>query len=606
MDFVEQLKSSIDIVKVVGEYVRLRRVGATGRYLGLCPFHQEKSPSFNVNQGRQFFKCFGCGAGGDALKFVMDIEGMTFPEALKYLAERNGIPMPKRTEYADADSKLRGALHDIHAIATKLYQSALAAPQSAEARGYLTKRGLTQELIQTFELGYSDPAGQALVRRLSQESFTPDQLESSGLVRRRNEGNGFYDTFRGRLMFPIHNESGKVIAFGGRALGADDQPKYLNSPETPVYKKTATLYNLHRARDGMRKSNRAVLVEGYMDVIGVYAAGVSEVVASCGTALTNPQVRAVHRHADTVVVNFDPDDAGANAAERALQILLNESLHVKVLALDGGLDPDEYVKQNGAEAYRAKLDAAPGYFHWLADRARSRFDMRSSDGRMDAFKFLLPAVQRIPDKLERAAVASDIAGYLGVEPGLVLDEFKRAALERRPPGLSAGEQRNSNGSRQQQAPPAKPRPEIPPLERILLNALLSSGTARREVLPRLNSSLAGHFATHEIFDALRLLSEGGQEVTFALLDARLGEASRALLHEIVAADEIGDDEACLAQAEACLRRLDEDFRRRQLAEVKARVKTAEREGNVQEALGWMAELHRLEREASDPGGASPP
>jgi DNA primase len=608
MDFVEQLKSSIDIVKVVGDYVRLRRVGATGRYLGLCPFHQEKGPSFNVNQGKQFYKCFGCGVGGDALKFVMEIEGMTFPEALKYIAERNGIPMPKRTEYADADSKLRGALHDIHAIAAKLYQSALASPQGSEARAYLTKRGLTQELIQTFELGYSDPAGQALVRRLSNESFTPEQLEASGLVRRRTEGTGTYDTFRGRLMFPIHNESGKVIAFGGRALGADDQPKYLNSPETPVYKKTSTLYNLHRARDGMRKSNRAVLVEGYMDVIGVYAAGVSEVVASCGTALTNPQVRAMHRHADTVVVNFDPDDAGANAAERALQILLDESLHVKILALDGGLDPDEYVKQNGVEAYRAKLDAAPGYFHWLADRARARFDLRSSDGRMDAFKFLLPAVQRIPDKLERAAVASDMAGYLGVEPGLVLDEFKRAAIERRgSANTAAHEQRyRAGGVGGPQAVPPKARPEIPALERILLNALLSSGTARREVLPRLNASLAGHFATHEIFDALHLLSEGEHDVTFALLDARLGESSRALLHEIVAADEIGDDEACLAQAEACLRRLDEDFRRRRLAEVKARVKSAEREGNVQEALGWMAELHRLEQEASDRGGASPP
>ena len=274
MDFVEQLKSSIDIVKVVGEYVRLKRVGATGRYLGLCPFHQEKTPSFNVNQGRQFFKCFGCGAGGDALKFVMEIEGMTFPEALKYLADHNGIPMPKRTEYADADSKLRGALHDIHAIATKLYQSALASPQGSEARAYLIKRGVTPELIQTFELGYSDPGGQALVRRLSNESFTAEQLELSGLVRRRNEGTGSYDYFRGRLMFPIHNESGKVIAFGGRALGPDDQPKYLNSPETPIYKKTSTLYNLHRSRDGMRKTNRAVLVEGYMDVIGVYAAGV--------------------------------------------------------------------------------------------------------------------------------------------------------------------------------------------------------------------------------------------------------------------------------------------------------------------------------------------
>lgn len=597
MDFVEQLKSSIDIVKVVGDYVRLKREGAAGRYKGLCPFHQEKTPSFNVNQGRQFFKCFGCGAAGDALKFIMDIEGMTFPEALKYLAERNGIPMPKRNEYSDADSRLRGALQEMHDIAVQLYRNALASPEGAQTRAYLQKRGLTPELIQTFELGYSDPAGQALVRRLSQESFTPEQLEASGLVRKRNEGTGFYDTFRGRLMFPIHNESGRVIGFGGRALGADEQPKYLNSPETPIYKKTATLYNLHRARNPMRKANRAVLVEGYMDVIGVYAAGVGEVVASCGTALTNPQVRAIHRHADTVVVNFDPDEAGANATERALQILLDESVHVKILALDGGLDPDEYVKQNGADAYRAKLDAAPGYFHWLADRARVRFDMRSSDGRMDAFKQMLwPAIQRIPDKLERAAVASDVAGYLGVEPGLILDQFKRAAIERRGDGPRPTQDHRRPGGHQQ--PAIQPRPEIPPLERILLNALVTNDTTRQEILPRLAPGFTEHFASHEIFEALRILSEGGQPVSFAVLDGRLGPESRALLHEIVAADEIGDDEACLAQAEACLRRLDEDFRRKQIAEVRERVKSAERSGNVEEALGWLAELHKLEKEAS--------
>jgi DNA primase len=381
-------------------------------------------------------------------------------------------------------------------------------------------------------------------------------------------------------------------------MGVDEQPKYLNSAETPIYKKTATLYNLHRARNPMRKANRAVLVEGYMDVIGVYAAGVGEVVASCGTALTNAQVRAIHRHADTVVVNFDPDEAGANATERALQILLDESLHVKVLALDGGLDPDDYVKQNGVDAYRAKLDAAPGYFHWLADRARARFDMRSSDGRMDAFKFLLPAVQRIPDKLERAAVANDVAGYLGVEPGLVLDQFKRASIERREPARPAQDHRRAGG---ESATPQR-RPQVPPLERILLNALVTNDAARREILPRLTAAMTAHFSSHEILEALRILSEGGAAVSFATLDGRLGEASRALLHEIVAADEIGDDDACLAQAEACLRRLDEDFRRKQIAEMRDRVRSAERSGNVEEALGWLAELHKIETEASPPAG----
>jgi len=564
MDFVEQLKSSIDIVKVAGEYVRLRRIGATGRYLGLCPFHQEKTPSFNVNQTRQFYKCFGCGAGGDVLKFVMEVDGLTFPETLKLLSERHGIPMPQRPEYSDSDSRLRGALHDMHAIAATLYRNALSGPHGAEARAYLDQRGVSADLIEAFELGFSDPQGQA---------------------------------FRGRLMFPIHNESGKVIAFGARAMHADEQPKYLNSPETPIYRKTSTLYNLNRARDAMRKANRAVLVEGYMDVIGVYAAGIKEVVASCGTALTNTQVRALHRHADTVVVNFDPDDAGANAAERAIQLLLDEGLHVKVLAFGGGagdatnekLDPYEYVRRFGPDAYRAQLDGASGYFHWLADRARAKFDMRGADGRMDAFKFLLPAVQKISDKLERAAVASDLAGYLGVEPGLVLDQLKRAATDRHAPGqvgVRAVASPSSNGA---------PQVQVPAVERILLNALLSSEATREQIFPQLPAELTASFVSLEVINALRQMAEAGP-VHFAALDARLSEPGRALLHDIVSADEISDEGECLAQAEACLQGLKTSFERRRMEEMRARIRTAEREGNLTEALRWMTELQRVEEE----------
>src|SRR5579885_1018259 len=295
MDFAEQLKSSIDIVKVIGEYVRLRRTGATGRYTGLRPFHQEKTPSFHVHQVRQFYKCFGCDAKGDLINFVMQIEGLTFWEALKLLAERNGIPLPKRSDYSDAESKLRAALLEMHAIAAQMFQAALRSPVGAEARAYLQRRGVSPEMCEAFGLGFADPSGQALVRRFTESGFSAEQLESSGLVRRRQDGGGFYDAFRGRLMFPVHNESGKVIAFGGRAMRDDDQPKYLNSPETPIYRKTSVLYNLHRAKIDARKHDRMILVEGYMDVIGVYSAGIKEVVASCGTSLTTDQVRSIKR-----------------------------------------------------------------------------------------------------------------------------------------------------------------------------------------------------------------------------------------------------------------------------------------------------------------------
>ncbi len=580
MDFKEQLKSSLDIVKVVGEYVRLKRMGATGRYIGLCPFHQEKTPSFNVNQSRQFYKCFGCGVAGDAFKFVMEIDGLTFPEAIKLLAERNGVPMPTRADYTDPQSKLRTALFEIHKIATELFQANLRGPQGADARAYLDKRGLSPELIETFGLGFSERTGQSLARRLAQEQFTTEQIDASALLAKRDDGSR-YDFFRGRLMFPIHDESGKVVAFGGRAMRDDDGPKYFNSGETPIYRKTSVLYNLHRARDAMRRSGRAILVEGYMDVIGVYAAGIREVVASCGTALTTPQVRTMHRHADTVVVNFDPDNAGANAAEKAIQLLLDEGLHVRVVALEGGLDPDEYVKQNGAAAYLARLESASGYFHWLADRARARFDMQSAEGRMDAFRFLLPTVQKISDKLERAAVANDLAGYLGVDAGLVLDQFKKAAADRRAP-----------------SPVAQPRSTVPALESMLLNALLADPLTRDEILPQLDQSFIDGFATREIFEALKALVNSGDPVTFSALDERLTAPAQSLLHQIVSADEILDGdrmpEVALEQARNCLRKLEAERRKRYLAELKAKVVEALRDGRTEEARALAIELMNAE------------
>jgi DNA primase len=582
VNFVEQLKSAIDIVRVIGEYVRLRRVGATGRYVGLCPFHQEKTPSFNVNQTRQFYKCFGCGVSGDVLKFVMEMDGLTFPETLKLLAEHYGIPMPKRTEYADAESKLRGALMEMHAIAAQIFQTNLKSDQGAAARAYMARRGVSAESIETFRLGYSDSSGQALVRRFSEGQFPTEQMEASGLVRRRQEGSGFYDYFRGRLMFPIDNESGKVIGFGGRAMRDEDQPKYLNSPETPIYRKTSVLYNLHRAREGMRKSDRVVLVEGYMDVIGVHSAGVKEVVASCGTALTNPQVRAIHRHADTVVVNFDPDRAGADAAERAIQLFLDEGVRVRVLALEGGLDPDDYVKKHGAEVYRTKLDSASGYFHWLADRARVKFDMKTPEGRVDAFKFLLPAVQKLPDKLERAAVANDLASYLGVDPALVLDQLKRAGQDRKTASV-----------------PAPRAPSIPELEKILLCAMISSSQARAQVLDRLTPELTTNFMTGEIFEVLRQMAgaNGALEGTieFTALDGRLSPGGQTLLHEAFMADETIEESVFLEQAEACVKRLESDARRHQVDELRALVKAAEREGRMGDAILLMEKLLKLEK-----------
>lgn len=573
MDFLEQVKSSVDIVKVVGEYVRLKKAGASASYKGLCPFHNEKTPSFNVHSTHQFYKCFGCGAGGDVLKFVMEMERVSFFDALKLLAERNGIPVPKRAEYSDAQSRLRSSLIELYEIASRLFQDNLRGPQGAEARAYLAGRGVSAECIAEFQLGYSADSWDQLARRLEQERIPAEQMEQSGLVGKRQAGGGFYDRFRGRLMFPIHNESGKTIAFGGRALKPGEEPKYLNSPETEIYKKSFVLYNLHRAKDAIRKQERAVLVEGYMDVIGVFSAGVPNVVASCGTALTGTQVRAVKRFSDKIVVNFDPDAAGANAAERSIQTLLEENMRVRVLELPGGLDPDEFVKRQGAEEYRWRLEQAAGYFEWLSDRARRKFDMRTAEGRIAGLQFLMPAIQRVSDRLERATIAEEVAGYLGIDRGIVLDQFRRAAAHR-------GEKT-----------PQQAGVDVPAVEKLLLNALLSSAAAREQVLPRvMELDVAEQFVTRPILNALLSV---GSPFRFADLEGRLADGDRELLTKLVFADELGEEAGAFEQAMQCLRSFEGRNRQMRQATLRDRIRAAERKGDLAEALRLNKELNDL-------------
>src|SRR5580704_1063277 len=571
MDFVEQLKSSVDIVKTIQGYgVKLKRTGSTGRYLGLCPFHTEKTPSFNVNATMQRYKCFGCGVGGDVLSFVMELERISFFEALKLLAETNGIPMPKR-EYSDPDSKLRGALFEMHEIAASTFHTNLKGPTGTEARNYLAGRGVTPEQIDEFGLGVADPSGQQLLRRL-EGRFAAETLEVSGLVMKRQDGRGFFDRVRGRLMFPIPNESGKVIGFGGRAMKSGDEPKYLNSPETALYRKSYVLYNLHRAKTPVNKAGYAVLVEGYMDVIGVYSAGVHNVVASCGTALTNTQVRAVKRHADRIVVNFDPDTAGANAAEKSIQMLLDEGMHVRVLELEGDLDPDEYVKEVGAEAYRSRLEKAPAYFHWLADRARKKFDMRTVEGRLEGFKFVAPGIQRISDRLERFAVANDVADYLGVDEKLIREHF-------------------SKGSAPRETPP--PQPGAPLEERLLLKSLIASEEARVQAIPQLRRVPAlDRYVTRNIFKALFSMHEDALPFRFADLEGRLSEADRDLLSAVVFADDRLGEETTIQVALDCLRKLEALEPQSEVAALRAQIKAAEKGGNLREAMRLTEEFVR--------------
>ena len=573
MDFAEQVKGSVDIVSVVGEHVRLRRSGAY-RYMGLCPFHNEKTASFTVHATHQFYKCFSCGAGGDVFKFVMEIEGLSFYEALKSLAERHGIPMPKRSQYSDEDSRLRGALLTLHELAAEQFRANLNGPEGEAARAYLAKRGLSRETIEQFGLGYSGRGGRALLKMFEQRDFSAAQMEQSGLVGRREDGS-IYDRFRNRLMFPIHDGSGRIIGFGGRALAAEDNPKYLNSPETPIYKKSHVLYNLHRAKEAIRKEDRVILVEGYMDAIGVTAAGFGAVVASCGTALTSQQVQILKRQTQRIIVNFDPDAAGSNAAERSISVLLTEGMQVRILELDADLDPDEYCKQRGAGAYQQQLESAKGYFYWLADRGRSKVDMHTTEGQVAVLKSLLPTVQQISDRMERLMIAGDVAAYLGIDRGLVLDSFKKAVADR------------------QESRFVPPKVVLRHDERMLLNALLANEEIRGEVMEELKSlETIATFASRRIFHAMFAVDDAGGRFGYDEIHARLEESDQNLLAQAVLSEEMQSSREEVIAAVESMRRTDGQQRRSQL---KSRVKELERAGNWQEAMRVMEELRAMER-----------
>jgi DNA primase len=565
--FADRVKQQADIVRIVGDYVRLKKSGQN--FTGLCPFHSEKTPSFAVHPVKQIYHCFGCGVGGDVFSFVMALEKCEFPDAVRMVAEKCGIAIPRPRERSPEERKVnqqRSGLVELHREAAAYFVKQLEGTlEGKAARAYLEDRGLDQAALVRFGLGYAPSAGDALFRHLKQK-FPEKLIEVSGLVGKDQSGR-FYDRFRRRIMFPIANESGKVVAFGGRALG-DDMPKYLNSPETPIYTKSSVLYHMDRAKDALRQRDFAVLVEGYMDVIGVARAGTANVVASCGTSLTEPQVKLLSRFTRRVVVNYDPDIAGQAATERSLAILLEQNFDVRVLALPGGADPDKFIREKGAEAYQKLLDAAPAYVDYLISRAR-QMDLTTGEGKLRAMNYLMPHVQRIPNKLLRSEWATRIAQQLRVDEPVLREALRRAATERR------GE--------------VKTKPELiaasaKPAEKRLIQLLVESEGFRGKLARELREQdLHRGLETERILVALLDACADDARPDAAAIGQALDERERRLFFDIVF--EAGA-EPTWEEAESCLATL----RRRQ---AETELAAVQREIESQPAAAPPDEFRRL-------------
>jgi DNA primase len=427
---IDDVRTAADIVTVISDYVSLRKAGAA--YKGLCPFHGEKTPSFNVNRDRGFFHCFGCGVGGDVFKFIELQEKVGFTDAVRQLAQRFGIPVPEleADEPGRESAAEREALLKMHEVAAAYFREQLEAPAGARIREYLANRGLTPETIATLGLGFAPPVRDALRQRLMKQGFTPSIILKSGLVTRRDDGTEI-DRFRGRLIVPITRDTGSVIAFGGRALERDQVPKYLNSPETPIYSKSRTLYGLSLTKGDLRTRHFAVIVEGYFDFAQVYQAGGVPVVATCGTALTTMQAQLLRRFASKAVLCYDPDAAGQGAAERSCELLVSEGFDVNVALLPTGLDPDTFIQRHGRDAYLTQLKQSRPYLDFLLDRAASAHDLQREDARREFLRKMLAVAARIPDATARDQFADRLAHKARVTEAVVRTEIRRAAGARK-------------------------------------------------------------------------------------------------------------------------------------------------------------------------------
>ncbi|MDX2032542.1 MAG: DNA primase [Blastocatellia bacterium] len=428
--FSDELRNQADIVRIVSDYVSLKKKGRD--YAACCPFHNEKTPSFYVSAGKQMFKCFGCGKGGSVFNFVMEIEGCSFPESVKIVADKCGIPIPAVTEDPrehEEREQQRAELLRMNQWAVEFFeQSLIETDEGRRAQEYLARRGVSDEMRKYFHLGYAPNGWDGMGNFLKSRGASRTQIERSGLVTLKEAG-GFYDRFRGRLMFPICDTQGRVVAFGGRILG-EGEPKYLNSPETQVYTKGLHLYGLSHARDDIRRRGYAILVEGYLDFLLPFQHGVRNVIASLGTALTENQVRLLGRYAKQIVVNFDPDSAGVAATKRSLELLLAEGFKVNVLSLPDNLDPDEYIRGRGAESYLKALKGSQPFLEYIIEDAVRSHDQTRPAGKVETINAILPYLKLVKDRIERAEQIERIAERLKIESRLIRDEFKKAAETR--------------------------------------------------------------------------------------------------------------------------------------------------------------------------------
>jgi len=527
--FIDDLKDRADLVRIIEPYTPLKKKGAN--WMGCCPFHQEKTPSFSVSPSKGFYKCFGCGKGGNAFTFLMEMEGLNFPEAIQRVAEMSGVPLPEpvddkqfeRSKKKRAEKKkLSDEVIELNAIALEFWEAELQSKnkKAKDARAYLKERGISDEIQKEFRIGFSPDSWNALLDHLKEKGADEKLIEQSGLVSVNEEKDRVFDRFRGRIMFPVLDVNGNPIAFGARAMG-DDQPKYLNSPETPAYVKGQHLYGLFQSKDEIRKKKFVILVEGYLDLIALVQHGIKNVAASLGTAFTPEQSKLLGRFSKKVVINYDGDVAGIGAARRAVEILLPNDFEIKVLVLPDGKDPDDFVRENGAEAYNKARGKAAPYLDFVLDSSMQGRSLANAKQKAEAIEEVLPVLSDIKNAIQKRESFDQAMNFFRVESSGLKRDLWMAVKQ----GSKIGTE--TLKKQVKRATAAK----ITVAEQQLLELLIYDPELQDKVLPLLEETDYEALATAPVFRALFEINANGGDVSLEKLNELTGDDE--ILHDFL-------------------------------------------------------------------------
>lgn len=572
-NIIDQIQERTDIVEVISLHVLLKKTGRN--YKAPCPFHHEKTPSFVVSPDKQIYHCFGCGAGGNVFSFLMKYENLQFPEVIEMLAKKAGVLLPREMVHRDESSSLSNQLYNINETACQFFQGHL--KNNAVAKKYLTSRGVGDDLVNKFKIGYAPNSWEYLINFFKSKGVDAKMLEKTGLVISNDKG-GHYDRFRNRVIFPIIDLKDRVLGFGARVLDAS-LPKYLNSPETPVYSKGRNLYGLNFSKDHIKKEGHALVVEGYLDFLVPYQAGIQNIVATLGTALTVDQVKALKRFANTVIMVYDPDEAGELASLRSLELFISEDVNVYIAELAKGFDPDSYIRKFGAEDFLHIIKASKNLFDYKFDKLSNRFNTATTHGKANIVNEMIPTLAKINNAVLRSDLIKKLANKLSVDEDAVKEELKKVKTGRAEPSYVLK--------------PVEVRKDAKSAETMVLALSLEGGSLLKRVSEELSVEEFKNSSIRDIINIIFSLQKENTVINAARIMSHLGGAGETtmLISEAVnLLDTLADKDKMLAD---CIVRIKKDNMKDRLAMIQGAIKIAHSQKDEDKVKALVAEYNDL-------------